>query len=53
MPKARRSKTDQEADHDWSSHAADGFGLMAISYEDPQRVANFRKPIVFPKVGVA
>ena len=35
--------------HDWSSHAADAFGLMALSYEDPQRVANFRKPIVFPK----
>ena len=38
--------------HDWSSHAADAFGLMALSYEDPQRVANFRKPIVFPKMGV-
>ena len=37
---------------DWSSHAADAFGLMALSYEDPQRVANFRKPIVFP-VGIA
>ncbi len=23
-------------DHDWSSHAADAFGLMAISYEMPQ-----------------
>ena len=34
---------------DWSSHAADAFGLMALSYEDPQRIANFRKPIVFPK----
>ena len=32
-----------------SSHAADAFGLMALSYEDPQRVANFRKPIVLPK----
>jgi len=39
--------------HDWSSHAADAFGLMALSYEDPQRVANFRKPIVFPKMYVA
>ena len=29
------------------------FGLMALSYEDPQRVANFRKPIVFPKGWVA
>jgi phage terminase large subunit len=23
------------ADHDWSSHAADAFGYMAISYEEP------------------
>jgi phage terminase large subunit len=39
--------------HDWSSHAADAFGLMALSWEDPQRVANFRKPIVFPRMYVA
>jgi phage terminase large subunit len=24
-------------DHDWSSHAADAFGLMALSYEAPRR----------------
>ena len=30
----------------------DTFGLMAISYEDPQRVVNFRKQIVFPKQAV-
>jgi phage terminase large subunit len=24
-------------DHDWSSHAADSFGLMAICYEEPGR----------------
>jgi phage terminase large subunit len=24
-------------DHDWSSHAADAFGLMAIVYEEPER----------------
>lgn len=24
-------------EHDWSSHAADAFGLMAIDYEDPSR----------------
>jgi phage terminase large subunit len=22
-------------EHDWSSHAADAFGLMAIAYEEP------------------
>ena len=39
--------------HDWSSHAADAFGLMALSYEDPARLASFRAPIVFPKMGYA
>jgi phage terminase large subunit len=24
-------------DHDWSSHAADAFGLMAVAYEEPSR----------------
>ena len=24
-------------EHDWSSHCADAFGLMAIAYEDPSR----------------
>ena len=23
--------------HDWSSHAADAFGLLAVSYEEPSR----------------
>jgi len=32
-------------EHDWSSHAADGLGLMAICYEEPGRAANFNKPI--------
>jgi phage terminase large subunit len=31
--------------HDWSSHAADAFGLMAISYDDPARNANFNRPL--------
>jgi phage terminase large subunit len=39
--------------HDWSSHAADAFGLMALSYEDPARLASFRAPIRFPKMGYA
>ena len=38
--------------HDWSSHAADAFGLMAISYEDPARNANFHRAINYPKMGV-
>ena len=31
--------------HDWSSHAANAFGLMALSYEDPARLASFGEPI--------
>ena len=38
--------------HDWSSHAADAFGLMAISYEDPQRVARFNRKLVYPQMGI-
>lgn len=40
-------------DHDWSSHAADAFGLMAICYEEPGRAANFNRTIVYPRQGVA
>lgn len=39
-------------EHDWSSHAADAFGLMAISYEEPSRQRAFSRRIVYPKVGV-
>ena len=39
--------------HDWSSHAADAFGLMAISYEDPARNANFNRPLNYPRISVA
>ena len=38
--------------HDWSSHAADAFGLMALSYEDPQRVARFNRKLVYPQIGI-
>jgi phage terminase large subunit len=40
-------------DHDWSSHAADSFGLMAICYEEPGRAANFNRPIQYPNMGIA
>lgn len=32
-------------EHDWSSHGADAFGLMAIAYEDPSRRAGQLKPL--------
>lgn len=36
-------------DHDWSSHSADAFGLMCITYEEPQAA----RPIVYRKRMVA
>jgi phage terminase large subunit len=32
-------------EHDWSSHGADAFGLMAVAYEEPQQA----RKIVYPK----
>ena len=40
-------------DHDWSSHAADAFGLMAISYEEPSRARAFSRVLNYPKFGGA
>ncbi len=40
-------------EHDWSSHAADAFGLMCVAYEEPSRKAGFSRRIEYPKVGVA
>jgi phage terminase large subunit len=38
-------------EHDWSSHAADAFGLMAIAYEEPSRLAAFNQPLDWSKFG--
>jgi phage terminase large subunit len=40
-------------EHDFSSHAADAFGLMAICYEEPGRAGNFNRALSYPRVGVA
>ena len=40
-------------EHDWSSHAADAFGLMAITYKEPSSVANFNRKIEYPRLGLA
>ena len=32
-------------EHDWSSHAADAFGLMAVCYEDPSRTRRFNRKL--------
>jgi phage terminase large subunit len=37
--------------HDWGSHAADAFGLMAVANEK-QPTANFSGPIPYPKLGI-
>lgn len=38
-------------EHDWSSHAADAFGLMAIAYEEPARNPNFNRRIAYSRLG--
>jgi phage terminase large subunit len=39
-------------EHDWSSHCADAFGLMAICYEEPSRKKAFSRKIEYPALGV-
>jgi phage terminase large subunit len=38
-------------EHDWSSHAADALGLMAICYEEPGRRGNFNREIRYREQG--
>jgi phage terminase large subunit len=40
-------------EHDWSSHAADALGLMAVCYEEPGRAANFNRAIKYREQGYA
>ena len=40
-------------EHDWSSHAADALGLMAICYQEPGRQGNFNRPIRYQDKGWA
>jgi phage terminase large subunit len=39
-------------EHDWSSHGADAFGLMAIAYEEPGRRRAFNRSINYPDLGI-
>jgi phage terminase large subunit len=39
-------------DHDWSSHAADAFGLMAINYEEPSRTRAFGRKLEYAPMGI-
>src|SRR4029453_4353707 len=43
---------EKKPEHDWSSHAADAFGLMAIKYEEPGRMANFRRKLEYPPLRI-
>jgi phage terminase large subunit len=36
-------------EHDWASHGADAFGLMAVAYEPPRAAL---KPINYSKAGI-
>jgi phage terminase large subunit len=38
-------------EHDWSSHAADALGLMAICWEQPGRAGAFNRPIKYAEQG--
>lgn len=38
-------------EHDWSSHAADALGLMAICYEEPGRAGRFNRPLRYEEKG--
>ena len=40
-------------EHDWSSHAADSFGLMAICYEEPGRSEGFGRKLGQRNLGFA
>lgn len=40
-------------EHDWSSHSADAFGMMAVDYSDPSRSAKFNGDINYPRQGYA
>jgi len=40
-------------EHDWSSHAADAFGLMAICYKEPSSIAAFGRELHYPRIGIA
>lgn len=39
-------------EHDWSSHAADAFGLMAVCYEEPSRAKAFNRQINYGNSGI-
>lgn len=55
---AYHERTDEERqvglgpEHDWASHGADAFGLMAICYEPPTTSANFGRTLEYKPLGL-
>lgn len=39
-------------EHDWSSHAADAFGLMAVAYEEPSNAKRFNRKLDYGSLGI-
>lgn len=39
-------------EHDWSSHGADAFGLMAIDYEEPSATSAFGRELKYSNMGI-
>lgn len=39
-------------DHDWSSHAADSFGLMCVCYEAPDENDGWNEPLQYQDIGI-
>jgi phage terminase large subunit len=39
-------------EHDWSSHAADAFGLMAVCAEEPGAMRAFNRKFEYPRTGI-
>lgn len=39
-------------EHDWASHGADAFGLMAVCYEPPGNDADYDKPLQYSTAGI-
>jgi len=39
-------------EHDWSSHGADAFGLMAVDYEEPAKGKAFNRELKYAPLGI-
>lgn len=54
LPRAQDDNRDVSLgpEHDWASHAANAFGLMAVAYEEPSRVRAFNRPLKYPQIGI-